>query len=187
MKYTSHFLLLFVISLNLIQTHEIIEEFEEITINETKQTFIYKNSYSEEVDYNPEIMIICLNEYFDPNIESYIEISNTKKKQFVLAEAITIIIPRDDELNEGKGDYKIIFKNYKGGKFYAYNSIHSYPLKDFSRFYYLYYKGDREEKFLDLKFHSEVLTENIDLIINEYSDFKLFQINDKETKEIKIK
>ena len=186
MKYTSHFLLLFVISLNLIQTHEIIEEFEEITINETKQTFIYKNSYSEEVDYNPEIMIICLNEYFDPNIESYIEISNTKKKQFVLAEAITIIISRDDELNEGKGDYKIIFKNYKGGKFYVYNSIHSYPLKDFSRFYYLYYKGDREEKFLDLKFHSEVLTENIDLIINEYSDFKLFQINDTDTTEIKI-
>ena len=150
MKHSSHLLLLFVISLNLVYSHEIIQEFEEITVTETKQTFIFQNSYSEEIDYNPEIIVICLNEYFDPNIESNIEISNAKKKSFVLAEAITILIPRDDELNVGKGEYKIIFKNYKGGKFYVYNSIHSYPLKDFSRFYYLYYKGEKEEKFLEL-------------------------------------
>jgi len=174
MKFSSCLQLLFVVFLNMIQSQEIIEEFKEITITEAKQTFIYQNSYSEELDYNPEIIIVCMNEYFDPNVESYIEISKTKKKKFVLTEAKTIIIPRHYELNEGIGEYKIIFKNYIGGKFYIYNTIHSFPLKDFSRFYYLFENEGKLTNNLELKFHSEILAENIDLLINDYSNFKLF-------------
>ena len=163
MRFTFSLLLVFIISLNLIKSKEIIEEFKEIEITEIKQMFNFENLYEEELNYNPEIIIQCMNEYFDPNLESYIEISKTKKKIFSLTEVKTIIIPRDDELNEGKGEYKIIFKNYIGGKFYIYNSIHSFPLKDFSKFYILFYDEEKLSKLsnnLELKFHSEVLIEN---------------------------
>ena len=190
MRFTFSLLLVFIISLNLIKSKEIIEEFKEKEITEIKQMFNFENLYEEELNYNPEIIIQCMNEYFDTNLESYIEISKTKKKIFSLTEVKTIIIPRDDELNEGKGEYKIIFKNYIGGKFYIYNSIHSFPLKDFSKFYILFYDEEKLSKLsnnLELKFHSEVLIENFDLIISNLNyNLKLFQINDIDIKEIKI-
>ena len=56
-------ILLVVINLHAISSIIIINEFEEIEIVNDTQVLLFNNDYSEELDYNPEIIINCLNPY----------------------------------------------------------------------------------------------------------------------------
>ena len=111
-----------------------------------------------------------MNPNFDDNID---KISNIKKKKksYILSEAESIVIYRNEELNDGIGEYKFIFKNYIGGKIIIYNSIHSFPLNDFNKLIYLFLNIDFETKLnfaIDFHFYSNVLEDDIYLNILSY-------------------
>ena len=110
-----------------------INEFEEIEIQNFTQILEFNNSYTEELDYYPEIIIICMNPYFQRDTKSELVIFKNIKKKFPLQSYQTFIVSRNDDINEGEGLYKLLFKNYIGGKIIIFNSLHSYPLKNFSK------------------------------------------------------
>lgn len=56
-----------------------VNEFEEIEIENKTQVLIFNNYYSEELDYYPDIIIICMNPNFDDNIDSKLVISKKRK------------------------------------------------------------------------------------------------------------
>ena len=56
-----------------------VNEFEEIEIENKTQVLIFNNYYSEELDYYPDIIIICMNPNFEDNIDSKLVISKKRK------------------------------------------------------------------------------------------------------------
>ena len=181
-----NFLLIILVVINLIKISSIItiHEFEEIEIVNDTQVFLFNNDYSEELDYNPEIIINCLNPYFNKDLTPNLVISKTNRKSFTLASDETIILSRNDYINEGKGEYKLIFKNFIGGKIIIFNSIHPFPLNNFTKFINFYYKSNLDSNFT-ISLYSDILEEDIYLSIKgRIQDLNIIKINETENEEI---
>ena len=82
-----------------------IEEFTEYQVKNYIEYFSFKNEYSEEVDYIPDIIIFIENSnyYSDYSDVSILRISKIKSKEYNLQGINTIIL--DKVVNEGKGAY----------------------------------------------------------------------------------
>jgi hypothetical protein len=87
-------------------------------------------------------------------------------------------------VNEGKGEYILKFKNYIGAKFFIFNSIHSFPLNDFSKEFYLL-----EERIsnLNLKFHSNILESDTEIDIGPISFITIKNITKEKPEILEIK
>ena len=158
-----YILLLIIYFFYCINSYQIIKEFEAIDIKNNTQILLFNNDYNENIDYYPEIIINCINNNFANKLEPRLVISKTNKTAYYLYKIQTIIISKDNIINEGKGEYKLIIKNYIGGKIVIFNSLNSYPLKDFSELIYMnrtYFNSNFE-----LKFHSNILEENKSIYI----------------------
>ena len=181
-----NFLLIILVVINLIKISSIIKinEFEEIEIINDTQVFLFNNDYSEELDYNPEIIINCLNPYFNKDLTPNLVISKTNRKSFTLASDETIVLSRNDYINEGKGEYKLIFKNFIGGKIIIFNSKNPFPLNNFTKFINFYYKSNLDSNFT-VSLYSDILEEDIYLSIKgRIQDLNIIKINETENEEI---
>ena len=179
-------LLILLVTINLCKISSIItiNEFEEIEIVNDTQILLFNNDYSEELDYNPEIIINCLNPYFKKDLISKLVISKTNRKSYTLENDGTIILSRNDNTNEGKGEYKLIFKNFIGGKIIIFNSIHSFPLNNFTKFINFYYNSKLDSNFT-ISLYSDILEEDIYLSIKgRIQDLNIIKINETENEEI---
>ena len=160
-----------------------INEFEEIEIVNNPQILLFNNIYTEELDYNPEIIINCFNNHFLVDQDSKIIISKSSKKSFILSSDNTLVLSRNDKVNEGKGEYKLIFTNYIGGKITIFNSIHPYPLKNFNKLFYLWSSSIINSNFI-ISMFSDILVEDIYLNIRGgISNLKIEKIKDNIIEE----
>ena len=130
-------------------------EFKEYEVKNYVEFFSFKNEYTEIIDYVPDIIIFIENQNYigDYSDKNSLRISKTMSIEYHLKGINTIVL--QDGVNEGKGEYILKFKNYIGAKFFIYNSIHSFPLNDFSKDFYLF--EDNRISNLNLKFHSNIL------------------------------
>ena len=112
-------------------------------------------------------------------------ISKINKKSYTLANDEAIILSRNDPINEGKGIYKLIFTNFIGGKITIFNSIHSFPLKYFGQYFYLYSRIQLDENF-NISMHSDVLEEDIylSIIVSTHQDLIIKRINESSSENI---
>ena len=161
-----------------------INEFEEIEIVNETQILSFDNIYTEQLDYYPEIIIICLNPYFNKNINSKLVISKTTKKSFTLSSDEAIVLSRNDYINEGNGEYILIFKNNVGGKITIFNSIHSNPLKNFKKLV-IFNTGNNLDSNFNISMHSDILEEDIYLTIRgKYQNLTIEKIGENEKEEL---
>ena len=181
--------ILFIILITLfcfIGSFNIIKEFEETEIVNNTQILIFNNHYDEELDYYPEILINCLNPYKIKHITSKLVISKTIKRQYTLEGEETIVISRNDEINEGNGDYILIFKNFIGGKIIIFNVMHSFPLKNFPNLIYLWSDKKIDSNF-QILLQSDLLEEDVYLTFKgRIYNITLEKINDTKTEEINL-
>ena len=161
-----------------------IEEFTEYQVKNYIEYFSFKNEYSEEVDYIPDIIIFIENSnyYSDYSDVSILRISKIKSKEYNLRGINTIIL--DKVVNEGKGEYLLKFKNYIGAKFFIYNSIHSFPLNDFSKEFYLFEYQNIPN--LNLKFHSDVLESDTEINVFPLSFITIKKIIDEKDEILEL-
>ena len=180
------FILLFILHCFRTLTITKINEFEEIEIVNDTQILSFNNEYSEKLDYNPEIIINCLNAFHQSELTSKLVISKTNKKSYILSEGQTIVLSRNDYINEGKGEYKLIFKNFIGGKIIIFNSIHSFPLSNFPKLINFNSRLDLNYNF-NILLHSDTLKEDIYLSIKSLNqNLKIIKKNETHTEEINL-
>ena len=180
------FILLFILHCFKTLTITKINEFEEIEIVNDTQILSFNNEYSEKLDYNPEIIINCLNAFHQSELTSKLVISKTNKKSYILSEGQTIVLSRNDYINEGKGEYKLIFKNFIGGKIIIFNSIHSFPLSNFPKLINFNSRLDLNYNF-NILLHSDILKEDIYLSIKSLNqNLKIIKKNETHTEEINL-
>ena len=178
------FILLFIIYYHKSSSITSINEFEEIEIINDPQILLYNNYFIEELDYFPEIIINCLNPKFKKGIAPTLIIIKTSKKNFELSSDKSIVISRDDYINEGKGEYKLIFKNYIGGKILVFNSIHPFPLKSFEKLTYFWSKSSFNSNFI-ISMYSDILVEDTYLTIKgQIENLSIEKISENQKEKI---
>ena len=163
------------------------KEFEENEITSEVQKFTYKSKYPS------MIIMIIKNENYNINSyeEKFLTVYNKASQEYkeISLHEITYCL-LEDVPNKLENKYFLKFKNYKGGSFIIYNSIHSYPLKNLEKdFKFKYNFGFlSNQKEINLFFNTEKLQENHLLDIYPGDSMTIRKISDDGTEEmLKIK
>ena len=143
------------------------KEFEENEITSEVQKFTYISKYPS------MIIMIIKNENYNINSyeEKFLTVYNKASQEYkeISLHEITYCL-LEDVPNKLENKYFLKFKNYKGGSFIIYNSIHSYPLKNLEKdFKFKYNFGFlSNQKEINLFFNTEKLQENhlLDIYLN---------------------